>query len=258
MAEIVRVTRNELPQLGRMLRDFGQQQVPSAVRKALDSAASAVKTDLVAGMATAFDRPTRWTLNSLWIQKTTKAAPEAQVFFKGGPNMRVPGGVPAGRYLAPNILGGRRALKSTEKVLAMRPGYIIVPGRWADLDAHGNMSEGQMKAIRAQLDLRISDASPRRAKTRRKGVYRKNDWFIVPVGRTKATHPDTYHLPPGIYQTGPEFGGAPLLVLAFVRQYPTSYDVRFNFTGLGEASLNRHLPGLLQAALTEFPPRRPR
>lgn len=254
MAEIVRVTRNEMPQLGRMLRDFGQQQVPFATVVAMTRAAQAVKADLVQGMATAFDRPTRWTLNSLFVEPATKAKPEANVHFKDN----APGGVPAGRYLRAEILGGRRALKSHELLLAMRPGYIVVPGKWAERDAHGNVNMGQMRAIMAQLNLRRSVSSPGRATTRRKGRFRKNDWFIVPIGRTKATHPDTYHLPPGIYQTGPEFGGAPLLVLAFVRQYPTSYDVRFNFTGLGEASLNRHLPGLLQAALTEFPPRRPR
>jgi len=254
MAAIVQVTRNELPQLARMLRDFGQQQVPFATIAAMTRTAQAVKTDLVAGMASAFDRPTRWTLNSLFVEPATKAKPSANVHFKD----HAPGGVPAGRYLKAEILGGRRALKSHELLLAMRPGYIVVPGKWAELDAHGNINMGQMRAIMAQLNLRRSVSSPGRARTRRKGAYRKNDWFIRPIGATKATHPDTYHLPPGIYQTGPEFGGAPLLVLAFLRQYPNSYDVRFDFAKLGEASVARHLPGLLQAALTEFPPRRPR
>lgn len=254
MAELVRVTANELPQLASMLRDFGRNQVPFAAVVAMSRTALAVKADLVAGMASAFDRPTRWTLGGLYVEPATKAKPEANVHFKD----RAPGGVPAGKYLRAQILGGQRALKSHERLLGLRPGYIVVPGKWAELDAHGNVSMGQLRAILAQLNLRRSVSSPGRATTRRRGAYRRNDWFVVPVGRTKATHPNTYHLPPGIYQTGPEFGGAPLLVLAFVRQYPNSYDVRFDFARLGEDSVNRHLPGLLQAALTEFPPRRPR
>lgn len=254
MAGLVKVTANDLPQLSRMLREFGNQQVPFAAVAAMTRAAQAVKTDLVAGMATAFDRPTRWTLGGLFIEPATKAKPSASVHFKD----RAPGGVPAGKYLRAQILGGQRGLKSHEKLLAMRPGYIVVPGKWAERDAHGNVNMGQMRAIMAQLNLRRGVSSAGRATKRRRGAYRKNDWFIRPIGATKATHPETYHLPPGIYQTGPEFGGAPLLVLAFLRQYPNSYDVRFNFAALGETSLNRHLPGLLQAALTEFPPRRPR
>jgi hypothetical protein len=254
MAELVRVTANELPQLASMLRDFGRNQVPFAAVAAMSRTAQAVKADLVAGMASAFDRPTRWTLGGLYVEPATKAKPEANVHFKD----RAPGGVPAGKYLRAQILGGQRALKSHERLLGLRPGYIVVPGKWAELDAHGNVSMGQLRAILAQLNLRRSVSSPGRATTRRRGAYRRNDWFVVPVGRTKATHPNTYHLPPGIYQTGPEFGGAPLLVLAFVRQYLNSYDVRFDFARLGEDSVNRHLPGLLQAALTEFPPRRPR
>lgn len=254
MADGVRITTNELPQLARMLRDLGQNQVPFAAVAAMTRTAQAVKADLVQGMATAFDRPTRWTLGGLYVEPAKKAKPEANVHFKDS----APRGVPAGRYLRAQILGGTRALKSHERLLGMRPGYIVVPGKWAERDAHGNVNMGQMRAIMAALNLRQSVSSPGRATTRRRGRYRKNDWFIVPIGRTQATHPDTYHLPPGIYQTGPEYGGAPLLVLAFLRQYPNSYDVRFDFPALGQASVDRHLPRLLQAAMTEFPPRRPR
>ena len=253
MAGLVKVTANELPQLSRMLREFGTNQVPFATVAAMTRTAQAVKTDLVAGMVTAFDRPTRWTLGGLFIEPATKAKPSASVHFKD----RAPGGVPAGKYLRAQILGGKRGLKSHEKLLAMRPGYIVVPGRRAERDAHGNMNMGQMRSLLAQLNLRHSVSSAGRATTRRRGARRHERYFIVPIGRTEATHPFTYHLPPGIY-LGEEGDRQPVLVMLFLRQYPNSYDVRFNFTALGETSLNRHLPGLLQAALTEFPPRRPR
>jgi hypothetical protein len=251
---LVRVTRNELPALSSMLRDFGRNQVPFAVVAATTRAAKAAQGDLQAAMRTSFDRPTRWTLNSLFLEPATMAKPEAAVFFKD----RTPGGVPAGRFLAPQILGGTRALKSHEKLLAMRPGYIVVPGKWAEMDAHGNVSMGQMRAIMAQINLRRTASSPGRAQARRRGVRRREDYFIVPIGRTKATHPETYHLPPGIYRVGREYGGAPLLVLAFVRQYAGSYKIRYDFPRLGETSVARHLPAQLARALTEFPPRKPR
>jgi len=251
MSGSVTVTRNDLPSLARMLRDLGGNQMPFALLAAMTRAGQAARTDLQAAMRTSFDRPTRWTLNSLFLEPATKTKPQAAVFFKTWGL----GGVPAGRLLAPQILGGMRALKSHEKLLAMRPGYIVVPGKWADIDAYGNVAMGMMRAIMAQLDLRRTVSSPGRAQTRRRGARRRENYFIVPVGRTKATHPKTSHLPPGIYRVAAT-GVAPLLVLAFVRQRRNSYKVRYDFPRLGAASVERHLPGLLQRALTEFPPRR--
>jgi len=154
-----------------------------------------------------------------------------------------------------NARTANEMLKAQEKLLAMRPNYIVVPGKWAEIDAYGNVAMGMMRAIMAQLNLRRTVSSPGRAQTRRRGARRREDYFIVPVGRTKATHPETSHLPPGIYRVAAT-GAAPLLVLAFVRQGGNSYKVRYDFNRLGAASVERHLPGLLQRALTEFPPRR--
>lgn len=269
MAELVRVTRNELPALASMLRDFGRQQVPFAMVAAMTRSAQAARADLQQAMLTSFGSPTRWTLNSLFVEPATRTKPTASVFLKD----RASGGVPAGRYLRSQILGIPRALKGIERRAGLDEaeagtvgGWIMVPGRWAELDVHGNIAKGQMNAIAAQLGLGSHLAAPGPAKARRRGVRRRATYFIVrprsndawragfglAVTRTEATD----HLPPGIYRVGTEFGGAPLLVVAFVRQRKNSYKVRYHFPRLGEASVARHLPVQLARALTDFPPRR--
>lgn len=269
MVELVRVTKNELPALSRMLRDFGQQQVPFATVAAMTRSAQLARTDLQQAMRTSFDNPTRWTLNSLFVEPATRTKPTAAVFLKD----RASGGVPAGRYLRSQILGIPRVLKGIERRAGLDEaeagtagGWIMVPGRWAEIDAHGNIAKGQMNAIAAQLGLGSHLAAPGPARARRRGVRRRETYFIVrprandawrtSFGLAATRTEETDHLPPGIYRVGTEFGGAPLLVIAFVRQRRNSYKVRYDFPRLGEASVARHLPTQLARALTEFPPRR--
>lgn len=274
---LVRVTANELPALARMLRQFGTQQVPFAMVAAMTRSAQAARTDLQAAMLTSFDRPTRWTLNSLFVEPATRQKPSAAVFFKD----RATGGVPAGRFLRSQILGIPRVLKSHERRAGLDEhdgsgvsGWIMVPGRWAELDGHGNISKGQLNAILAQLSLGSHLAAPGPAKARRRGVRKGESYFMVrPSGNDRfrvgfglaATRTDeTQDLPPGIYlrrnETGRDGGtvSLPLLVIAFVKQRSNSYKVRYDFPRLGQTSVARHLPDQLARALTEFPPRRPR
>ncbi|NKE43395.1 hypothetical protein HB662_01300 [Roseomonas frigidaquae] len=258
MADGITITRNDLPRLGRFLGGLGREQVPFAVVSSLTKAAVQVKAAQLAGMAAAFDRPTRWTMNSLYVEPATKQKPVANVHFKDF----APKGVPAGRYLRPQILGGQRLLKAHERQLGFRPGYMAVPGKWAKLDAHGNMDAGERTRFLAVLNLMRQDPSGNvlwRRNTKQMDRLRKaglnepekRPYFIVPVGRTEATHPGLAHLPPGIYRVGKEYGGAPLLIVAFVRQYPNSYTPRFDFVGIGSRTVEEVLPRLLATAAAQ-------
>jgi hypothetical protein len=254
VADGLLLARSGLPDLTRWVRSIEREQVPFAAVAALTGAARLAREDIREGMQAAFDRPTRWTLNSTFVQPATRALPEASVYLKD----YAPNGVPAGRYLRPEILSGMRALKSFEKRLGLPAPYITVPTRHADLDAYGNLAAGQRNALMAELDLFRSTV--RRAQTRRRGARRGESYFVVrteaderervsyglPATRTDATR----NLPPGIYKTSAEFGGAPLLILAFVRQ--RGYRARFDFAGIGAASVERNLPRLIADAMAEF------
>lgn len=238
-----------MPRIGRALREMSGDRVPFALVVASTRAAREAKGALVSGMQAAFDRPTRWTLGGVYVEPATKASPVATVHLKD-----VGGGatVPAGKYLRPQILGGARQLKGYERRLAMRAGYVTVPGKWAEMDAHGNISRGQLNAIKARLNLfNVRPGGPDYGfgGARRRGARRREEYFIVPLGRTEASHPGMGHLPPGIYRRGDEYGGAPLLVLAFVRQY--GYQRRFDFAGIGGRAVEESLPRLIEQAIAQ-------
>ena len=57
--------------------------------------------------------------------------------------------------MPPQVAGGRRSLKSAEKMLAAKNylpgGMVTVPGAGAKLDAYGNMSRGQLVQLISAL-----------------------------------------------------------------------------------------------------------
>ncbi|MBX6427161.1 MAG: hypothetical protein IRZ09_14715 [Variibacter sp.] len=162
-----------------------------------------------------FDRPTRFTLNSLFVKPATKQDLAAIVHFKEGF-----GSVPAWRYLGPQVAGGPRVHKSYERALiragVMRADEFTVPGAGARLDAHGNMRGGEITRILSQLGAspdpmqNMTERSKRRA--RRTGVGR---YFVLRGTRA----------PNGVYLRK---GGREIVpVLIFVPQ--PRYRKRFPF-----------------------------
>lgn len=152
------------------LNNLQKKQVPFAVAKALTQTAKDGQKETVRQMQRKFDRPTKYTLNSIFIIPSFKrGGTEASVNIKefGGK------GNAAFDYLQPSMEGGQRPLKRYEKLLKMRgilpSGYYTVPGAGADLDAHGNMRASQISKmlsdVHAQLDRH------QRTKARRKRYY---------------------------------------------------------------------------------------
>lgn len=128
-----------------------RKQVPIALAKALTRTGVAVKAAEVDTMRRVFDRPTRFTLNGLFLKPATKAKPEALVWLRDW----APKGTPATQYLAPQIDGGQRRHKKLEGLLLrrglIRPGEFIQPGKSMKLDAHGNVGRGQLQRILSDL-----------------------------------------------------------------------------------------------------------
>lgn len=242
--------RHDLQRLAATLDDFGRRQLPFAAALALTRAAQQARGDLRDAMAATFDRPKPFTLNSLFVEPANKRTLMANIHFKDF----VPKGVPAGRYLKAQILGGARRPKASENLLAaagvVPPGYFVVPTKYADMDAHGNISPGQMRKILSSLKAGrdvgyTSNASGRRSK----GTRRFESYFAIVPGRPQGPRGQGGGLPPGIYKaTTSGLGRIVVPVLALVSR-PPAYTPRLPFDDLAAASYARHVPGLLGEAL---------
>jgi hypothetical protein len=158
------------------LRTFGFASVVALSRTAKD-----IKIEQPKEMQRVFDRPTPFTLRSVFMQDATKAEPYARVWLKDSEN-DMPQNLPAGaysgqgreqqfknqkasgnyrvskrlrgsgssgnaasKYLMPQIKGGPRAAKGIEVLMRSRgqigPNEFLVPGK-IKLDRYGNVPPG--------------------------------------------------------------------------------------------------------------------
>lgn len=253
--------------LERVMRELARDMPRAAqiaAQRALLTTARAVQDDEVKAMRSAFDRPTRWTLNSFRVA-FDKPAMAARVEVKDGYWHR------ADNYLETQITGGGRKQKAFENALRRRgllaQGWHVVPGQKAVLDAYGNMSVGQIKQILSWFD----SAEPYAGSTqnmgqagrdkRRKGTKKTRgfEYFAaLPGQRTGARswkHGRRQNLTPGIYKrtsfsfVGTGGGRASALepVLIFVRS--AAYRPRLDFYGVAEQTVRRVFEPEMRAAL---------
>lgn len=152
-----------------------QKQVAFATSVALNRTAKLAKEEGVAEMAKGFDRPTPFTLRSLYMKPATKANLKAMVYVKdqsaGGKSRSL------AETLGHEFAGGPRTRKRLEMWLE-RAGYIssdefVVPGAAAKLDQYGNMSRGQVQQILSQLRAGSDPSSYKSKSTRSKASVAK-------------------------------------------------------------------------------------
>lgn len=113
------------------------------------------------------DNPTPFTMRSLFVKKATVSKPEAELRTKDGF-----GSVPAGRYLDPEVYGGPRAMKSSERKL----GSYVVPSKYARLDAYGNVPGAVYKKALSALKVDGDQSASGSKASKRK---RKNESYFI-------------------------------------------------------------------------------
>lgn len=240
--------RAEVTRLARMT---GQLEFAAAL--ALTRTAQAVKAGLESEIDRVFDRPTRWTRGALFLQSAKKNRLEAKVWIKDGWGWKT---TAPERWLRPQIYGGQREMKRFERALVARgimpAGMYAIPASGAQLDAHGNMSRGQIVQImsyfgafgeqgyRANMtDKRKANlAKARGGKNARAGMA----YFALqkPHGGLK----------PGVYQRlFLAHGRAVRPVLVFVKR--AQYQQRLNFFGIGRRVADERLPDEFKKALAQ-------
>lgn len=218
--------------------NLSKNQVPFATALALTKTAQYVQSELTNAMDSAFDRPTPYTKNALYVKPARKDSLVAVVkvkdeAFKGNP---------AVRYLFPEITGGTRALKGFEKLLqragVMPNGWYAIPTSAAPFDAYGNVPGSAVTRILSQLQAARDSLTNESAalKAKRNRLKRTQRYFAVMPGTEKGK------LKPGIYERlGTAWGSGIRPVFVYTQKQP-NYSARYDFYGMAQAKAVERFP----------------
>jgi hypothetical protein len=222
------------------LRGFSDRRLAATLATALTRTAVEVRAGVQAELPRVFDRPTPYTMNSIFVKPARADRLEAEVFFKdeyGTSRL----GIPATKYLLPEVRGGARRSKGFEKALrkagVLPFGRFAVPGQGAKIDAHGNMDRGQIIQILSQLRITLTAGHTRNMGQGAKGIAaqrKAGGRFFVKRNRKGG--------PPGIYQR--EFYGRNVTPVVIFTA-PPRYSPRFPFDAIAgriaDAKLGEHV-----------------
>lgn len=213
--------QTNFPAFTQQLQALGNQ-LPFVAAVALTRTAKDVEPAIKAKMRSVFDRPTRYTLNGMFIQSATKANLQSAVWLKD----KLGSGTPVDRYLEPQIKGGVRGHKGMETALVasgfMRRGDFAVPASGAQIDGNGNMRRGQIVQMLAQLN--VAGRTGRTGRASRRVVRQGSSWFALPTPYRG--------LSAGVYFTRRVGGRTKTVpVLLFVSQ--VRYDTKLPFEEVG-------------------------
>lgn len=160
------------------------KQLPYAESVALNRTANTVRDALKVEIKKDFDRPTNRTINATWVQYSSKEQSERHVLIglsdkKTGKNTVTPA-----QYLAPQIEGGKRNQKRSERAVTDYTAFpamggkgkkFMVPAKVAKLDAYGNMPGSQWTKILSEIkglsEVGFQGNRTRGSKTKRGGFF---------------------------------------------------------------------------------------
>lgn len=172
-------TKQIADSIDRMARD----QIPFATANALTAIAKRVKSGQLKVMRQRLDRPTNFTLNSLYIKAARKNRLEARVWFKDYASK----GTPAAKYMQPAVYGGAGRSKRFERALIqrgyMQDGQAALPASGVKLDSYGNVPRGMyvkiLSGLRAFGEQGYDANATGSRRSRRKGNAQK--YFVAEI-----------------------------------------------------------------------------
>lgn len=236
---MIRVAAGNVNQALKRLAEISEKKANAALINALNWTAFDTRDHLHGQMADVFDRPTRWTTNSLFVWKAKPKSPAATVRMKNEATKSNP----ATKWLAPQIFAGRREDKRSERHLRARhilpQGKSAVPAEGAKLDRHGNMTKGQITKILSGIGGFDESGFDANATGTRRSAAKGNAkrYFVIRKGRQNIGIAERF-------KRGPD---GIRMVMAFVR--PPNYQQGFDFFGDGQRFASKKLVGALDRAI---------
>jgi len=228
MAGVIKVSAKGLELQAKRYERLHQKIIPAATIDSLNWTAYDLRDQLKEEIEKVFDRPTRFTTNSVEVLKATLNRPAATVRLKDYSSKAAPAAV----WLAPQVYGGDRREKRSEKLLRDRgilpAGMYVAPGSGMKLDSMGNVGRGQMQKILSGLGAQ-SDVYQRSTNSKR-SIGNRRRFFVMTKGKT----------PLGIAERFGKQREQVRMVLAFIRK--PSYSQRFDFYGIADQYIDEHLP----------------
>jgi hypothetical protein len=243
---VIKIKIEGLDEIRKGLEGFSDRRFNAACATALTRTAGEVKTAVRNELQRSIDRPTPYTLNSLFVKPATAARLEAVTFIKDD-RATSKAGTPPTRYLLPQIEGGKRNVKRFERALQLAghlpAGWVVVPGVGARLDAYGNIERGQIIQVLSQLRITLVAGTTRNLGFGKKGIAAQRKaggrFFVIKPGRTAQ---------PGVYQR--EFFGQSITpVMIFVKG--AQYRRRIDFEGVARRAIARNLKPNIDRAIAE-------
>lgn len=228
----------------RQFSDLEKKELPFAMSVGINRTANTMMKHVHRSMTRVFDRPTKYTLRSLRMEKSTKRKLEAIVWFK---DKSVSGkGNAAADYLMPQVHGGERKQKRFEKQIGRAIGntsqMYAIPGKDAKLNRYGSQSQGQMIQVLSALktfdeqgfDANITEGSRKRNK-RRASFFMTGESYMG--GRS-------------ILARG---GGkrSKLKSVMYLANRPPRYRKRLPFFEIGDKVMTKHGKANFEKALAE-------
>lgn len=214
--------------LERKFTKLETQQLPFAMALTLTWSARDMQTAIKAEMGIRYDRPTRFTVEGVFMRAATKAKLEAFVFLR---DEATKGTAPV-KYLVPTVYGGHRKPKRFEKALQaagiLGKGELTVFGANAKTNAYGNIPGSTIGKILSHVGGQ-RDKLQNVTGSRRSARKRKKNGYFVPGPNSS--------LPRGIWERHSAVGIFP--VFLFVDESSVNYGKLFPFEEIGRDAFRR-------------------
>lgn len=242
---------------------LSSRRLNAAMATALTRTALDIREEVKREMRAVFDRPTRFTLDAVYVNPALGSQPvpgalygeglkrrgsnakflQAEVELKDDFGYSEP-------YLRAQVTGGQRRLKGLEialKAAGILPaGWVAVPGKDTRRDAYGNVTGGLVRQVMSQLRLaRIDGDKTNLSFDARKQINAQRKaggrFFVVKPGAKGK-------LLPGVYQRE-FFVREASLIFLFVAS--ATYRKRLDFYGISGRIANERLPVHMQRAIVD-------
>jgi hypothetical protein len=206
-----------------------KKRLPYATATALTRTAKKVQSAFIQAMKEKFDRPTPYTLSGTFVKAATARSLVATVGWKDWSTKATPASV----FMLPQVQGGSRTLKRSEKLLQQErylpAGMFAVPGSGAKMDQYGNMSRGQLVQVLSTLKaFPESGYLANRSRAMSKRRTRLPEFFVGSPGGGR--------LPLGVYQRMRDRTIRPILIFTKAPNYKILIPFAAVATGVYDAN----------------------